>query len=497
MTRLMFENLIDALRHHGRNRLELAEPTGVRIRTYAELRHDALALAAYLRGLGLIPGGRLGIRFDNDYEWIVLDLACIAVGAVSVPFHNDLRGFDLDEAFCRFRLHILFDATGIHVANADGTITSRPRPTVAELPGDDCVAAVWKPEDVFTIQFTSGTTGMPKAIALRAKSVADFLDSIGDMFGLCADDKSIIFMPLSHFGQRSYVYAAILHGFDTVLVQPVDLVAGLRRHRPTLLVAVPLFFDGVYATFKSSGAAAVARFLGGAMRLMVTGSAPMRREVLDFFAAISMPVYEGYGTTETGLIALNRPGRWRIGSVGQPFPHKEVMISPEGEVLVRGEYCWADRYLDAPESVSRAVFRADGFIHTGDAGRFDAEGFLFLTGRVSELLVFANGKKAHPFEIETCLRNQGAIVQACAFDRDNAVHAVVVASATSSIDDVADTIAAANRTLPDYAQVVAYVVTHKPFSVDNGLLTSSLKINRSRVIERFAPQFDAHALRGT
>jgi long-subunit acyl-CoA synthetase (AMP-forming) len=495
MIRRDFETIIDALVRHGTHRIELSEAGGMRTKTFAELHRDVLALAAYLRGLGIGPGGRVGIRFDNEYAWIVLDLACLVMGAVSVPFHTDLPGFELTEAFRRFRLGALFDATSVHVATGGG-ISARPRPSIDTLPdGDGIEPAAWEPSSVFTLQFTSGTTGIPKAIELRMKSVTDFLVNVGGMFELRSDDKAIVFMPLSHFGQRSYVYAAILFGFDVALVPPSNLTAGLRLHRPTVMVAVPLFFDGLYSTFKDVGATAVSRFLGGAMRLMVTGSAPMRREVLEFFARIGMPVYEGYGTTETGLITLNHPGAWRIGSVGRPFPNKEVVISPEGEVLVRGEYCWASRYLDAPESTNQAVFRADGFIRTGDAGHFDADGFLYLTGRISELLVLSNGKKAHPFEIETCLRTNSAVQQACAFAHDDTVRAVVVANAASSDQDVATAIAATNTVLPDYARVTSYVVTREPFSVDNGLLTSSLKLNRPRVIERFASGFAGSATR--
>lgn len=491
---MRFEHLLDALSANAVNTLEYADGDRIVAKTFQDVHGDVAEMMSRLAAAGLRRGDRAGIWFDNDYSWIVLDLACFALGVVSVPFHSDITSMDVGEAFRVFDLSVLFTASDVY-ARRDTGIERMTRQQFAAAPSHPAPrveSAGWTASSTFTILFTSGTTGFPKALELRIASVTDFIETASRLFEFRRDDKAIVFMPLSHFGQRSYIYAAILLGFNVALVSRAGLFAGFKRFSPTLLVAVPLFFEGVYRTFKQSeNAEAVTRFLGGSMRLLLTGSAPIRREVLEFFERIGLPIYEGYGTTESGLIALNHPGAYRLGSVGRVFPNKEVRIDERGEVLVRGEFCWAERYLNQPEAVNAEVFGGDGYIHTGDIGYVDGDGFLYLSGRRKEMMVFSNGAKAHPGEIESSLQRHDAVMQACVFSSADAVCAVIVPGEGVGPDDVGAIVERANVALPDYARIRRYVVSREPFSSDNGLLTASLKLNRPHIAARFVPQLSA------
>ena len=487
MPAVSFEHLFEALAGNHSNSLEYYVGDDIHVKTFQELYADVLELAGGLEVLGIRPGQRVGLWSENDYFWVVLDLACLALGAVSVPFHASITDMNVPEAICTFELAALFTASELHVPDGE-SVATMPRPSVGEsgrVPRPRELAP-WEPSSPFTILFTSGTTGIPKALELKVKSVTDFLDTANRLFELRPDDRVIVFMPLSHFGQRSYIYAAIILGFDMTLVPAAGVFAAFRRSRPTLLVAVPFFFDGLYRAFRTATSPEpLRRFLGGAMRLMITGSAPIRREVLEFFARMGFEVYEGYGTTESGLITLNHPGAFRLGSVGQVFPNKEVCIGDGGEVLVRGEFCWADRYLHQPDDVNAEVFGGDGYIHTGDIGHFDADGFLHLTGRRKEMMVFSNGSKAHPSEIESRLQRHDEVLQACVFSAADSVCAVIVPSDGVVSEQVHSIVEGANTLLPDYARIQRYVISPEPFSSDNGLLTASLKLNRPLVARRF------------
>jgi long-chain acyl-CoA synthetase len=497
MPELKIQSIFRALAANAENKIEYYDGGELRHSSYRQLHDDVIAVADHLESLGIGSGDRVGIWLENEYFWVALDLACLAIGAVSVPFHTTAEAFDVPAAILRFDLIALFGPTEVYLAGG-ASIRTLPRRALADLPRGAVHGrglAAWDEDVAFTIQSTSGTTGRPKAMAVAVKSITAFLDTIRALFAFNKDDKIIIFLPLSHLGQRCYVYGAIAFGFDILLAPAAELFTAFRKGRPTLLVGVPHFFEKLHETFKAAQTGDQIRlFLGGRMRLMLTGSAPIRKDVLERFHRMGLTIYEGYGTTESGLITVNQPQAFRLGSVGRVIPNMEVRIGDDGEVLVRSQFSWADRYLGDP-AASRAVFGRDGFIHTGDIGTFDSDGFLYLHGRIKEMLVLSNGNKAHPSDIESCLLNAGNdVVQACAFAQRDKVCAVVVAPEGVTLDRVDEQVARANRTLPRHLQIHRHIVAEEPFSFGNGLLTTNLKLNRPRILQMFLPRFSPMSL---
>ena len=464
--------------------------------SFPELLTTVQKTASFLKSKDIKQGDRIGIVSPNSFEWVVLDLTCIMLGVITVPFHDIksipepqqvMEKFDLALLFTEKELFQYFQDDSRLLALADLRSLVENFPALAQ---DEFVQT--EDEAIFSFVFTSGTTGVPKAIQMRKKSVDDFLINTNKMFEFSASDKAIIFLPLSHFGQRSYIYGSILFGFDFVMVSTDNLFQSFRKDQPTILVGVPYFFENLYKTIegttKEEGQLMLQTILGGKIRLMVTGSAPISYEVLKAFNDLGMPLLEAYGTNETGLIALSYPGHHKVGSVGKLFPNKEIRFTKNNVIQIRSDYAWGKAYFKDKET-SKNVFLEDGFINTGDIGYLDEDGFLFLKGRDSELIILSNGKKVHPQSVESQIKSYKNIKQVCIFG-NNKPHltAVIVTEADNNLEE---SIRQFNTSVPEFSKLAGYINTPTPFSVENGFLTSSLKINRDKIYAHYQKELEA------
>jgi long-chain acyl-CoA synthetase len=312
------------------------------------------------------------------------------------------------------------------------------------------------PESIATIIYTSGTTGTPKGAVLTHDNLASMIaaskqhGSLPTRPGLVA----LSLLPLSHVLERAGDYYYWDNGVTIAYAESVAKVpANLLEVRPQIMIAVPRLFDKVYGKVMSTtglkgalvawasrvGGAMVdyriegrrpplwlrlrhrvadllvfskiRRQLGGRLETMICGGAPLSPVVARFFLGAGIPLYEGYGLTETSpVLAANRPGGCRLGSVGHPYPGVELSLSPEGEILARGPNLMQG-YWRNPEA-TRAAIDADGWFHTGDVGSFDADGYLRITDRIKELIVTAGGKKVAPQPIEGSTQLSPFVAQA-------------------------------------------------------------------------------------
>ncbi|GAA4990170.1 AMP-dependent synthetase/ligase [Kineococcus glutinatus] len=419
-----------------------------------------------------------------------------------------------------------------------------------------------RPGDPATVIYTSGTTGRPKGCVLEHRH---FLDLVRNADAAIADvtrapgATTLVFLPLAHVFAR-FVQVLCLgcgiplgHTPDTK-----DLVADLGTFRPTFLLAVPRVFQKVYNSaeqgaaaggpmkariFAAAAATAVehsrardgagpgvllrARHavfdrlvyaklrarLGGRLQYAISGGAPMGERLAHFFRGAGLVVLEGYGLTETAApLAVNRPARIKIGTVGVPLPGVDVAVAADGEVLVRGINVFAE-YLHAPEATA-AAFR-DGWFLTGDLGELDDEGFLRITGRKKEILVTAGGKNVAPAPLEDQLRAHPLISQAvvvgdqrpyvaCLLSLDpdmlpvwGANHGkpgLDVATARRDADVLAElqrAVDAANASVSRAESIRRFRVLGDDLTVDNGFLTPSLKVKRDAVLTAHGAEVEA------
>jgi long-chain acyl-CoA synthetase len=437
----------------------------------------------------------------------------------------------------------------ISIESADGVLdleaVARPAPTGAGAAGPSVVGE----SDVLTFIYTSGTTGPPKGCVLTHGNFAAELEAIGSVRGLFAPgDRVLVFLPLAHNFARLIVYCGIRFGLTTAFcAQPARLPTALQEIRPTIVPAVPRVLEKMHGTIERGLTAAgtpkrllagaalavgrrraaaaergagmplplaaatrvadalvfarIADRLGGQLRIVISGGAPLGRDVIEFFAACGIVVLEGYGLSETTSgCTVNRPDRYRLGTVGLPLPGVEVAVADDGEVVVRGPTVFQG-YHARPEETAAAL-SDDGWLLTGDVGTIDGDGFLTITDRKKELIVTAGGKKVSPQNLENALTTSPYVAQALVVgDR----RPYVVALLTLDDEEVAklpggraegerlaaDAVAGANDRLGRTEQIKRFTVLPRQFSIEEGEVTPTLKLRRRVCEQRFGDEIDA------
>lgn len=508
--------------------------------TYAELEESVNDIADGLIALGVRPGDTVALLSETRPEWTICDLAIASIGAICVPVYPTssaqecawvLGNSEARAVICENLGHFetigtirdaLPDLELIAVMEADD---SADVITVAGLRGwglttnrstVDCKVDAG---DAATIVYTSGTTGPSKGCVLTHRNWRAALDAIEAVTTLGPGDTIYIYLPLAHMFSRmvqlvAFECGATLHYFGGDIRQ---VVAELATAAPTHLPSVPRMFEKVYSFVAARTSiedvgeevhSLVRQAFGGRLRQALTGAAPIAKEILEFFNSCGIPIYEAYGMTEsTALISANVPGAVKFGTVGRPFPGVEVRIAEDGEVLARGENVFAG-YHNNPEAT--AAMLADDWLHTGDLGELDDDGFLRISGRKKDIIITAGGKNLAPANLENDLRQSRWIAHAVmlgdrrpypvglitldadeilpwARDRGLPEDLAVLAEHPEVRALIEEVVAAANSRYAPPEQIRRYAVLRNDFSVENGELTPSLKIRRQVISERYAP----------
>jgi long-chain acyl-CoA synthetase len=420
--------------------------------------------------------------------------------------------------------------------------------------------AATHPEDVATIVYTSGTTGPPKGVIQTHANHAAALAACAETSPAQEGWTHLLFLPLAHAFARLESFLGIRQGLVTAFAESLDkLPENLREVRPHFICTVPRVFEKVYARVMATAEAgspitrAIFRWalalgrevsrrqqagravgpwlrlrhrvadalvfaklrasLGGRLQWAISGGAPLARDIAEFFHAAGILVLEGYGLTETcPVLTFNRPGRFRFGSVGQALPGVELRIAADGEILARGPNVAVRGYHNQPDA-TREAFEPDGWFHTGDIGRLDDAGFLYITDRKKDLIVTAGGVNIAPQNIENALKTDPLISQALVYgdrrpypvalvtlDPDElqkfarrlglGADAATLARHPAVIDRVRRTIDETNAALQSYARIKRFAVIPSDFSQDAGELTPTLKLKRRVVAERYRAVLD-------
>lgn len=466
--------------------------------TLSELDVLARRTAAWLLALGVAPGDRIGILARNRLEWVLLDLAAIKLRVVTAGFeHSGFR--PVIELARRYGLNKIFTD---HPTELEGFVDVRTM--LAQLPEVPLEPhpVDYADDDVTTIKFTSGSTGQPKGLAATVGSIDSSLDAVQELFHHGADDKILVFLPLSLLQQRYWIYSALYYGHDVVVVGYEFAVYAAKQEQPTVIMGVPSFFDALKQQIEARAGVAIAagpeqrtlalarcarELVGRRIRYLWTGSAPAKPDMLQFFADCELPIFEGYGMNETCIVTKNTPSAHRLGSVGKPLNRKQLFIDDNQVLIVRSEYPVNRRYQFCDREEAQAIFRDNGDVVTGDLAHIDEDGYLYIRGRADDVIALGNGKNVFARPIED-LATRSPAIEHCVLFGAGQPHLVAVISPGGDVDRAAIDahIAWVNAQVRDHERIAALVVADSRFSIENGLLTSQGKPKRSLIKETYA-----------
>jgi len=517
-------------------------------------------LANGLLARGIRKGDAFGILAQTRMEWALFDYALVLIGAVGAAVyansspkdcgyvleHSDAVGVLVEDEGQRAKVadlglrHVLSFAELDELRAEGRRFAGEHREALAEAE-----AAVGE-DDLFTFIFTSGTTGPPKACMIRHRNyyeMAATVDRVPEF--AVADDVMLLYLPLAHnFGRLMHLLGAHIGYTIAFCPDPLRVAEAIPAVRPTLLPSVPRLYEKVHtallAQFEETtgvkrrlldwalrvgrraselrqqgrplppGLALRHRLsdrlvyrkvkdrLGGRLRLGVSGGAPLAPEIAELFHALDILIIEGWGLTEcTTAASVNRPNRFRFGTVGPALPEFEVRTDEYGELLIRSETVFAGYYKD--EAATREVLAEDGWLRSGDVGEIDEDGFIRITDRKKDILVTAGGKNVAPQNLENALKTAPLVSQALVVgDRRPFVAALITVDPEQSqgvapeelrerMQAIVDGV---NAELSRFEQIKRFVILPRDFTADEDEVTPTLKLKRRVVADHFAAEIE-------
>nr|WP_084477044.1 AMP-dependent synthetase/ligase [Nocardia ignorata] len=529
----LYEIVSDAARRDPA-RPSLCAADGTQLTT-GELDTRVRGLASALLDRGVAAGDRVAVLGRTSLEWALLDCAAMAVGAVIVPVYPTSSPAQiahiLSDSGSRFHAaETADDAARLTDAGAAGDVWSFDELGTwaegGEHPGLDARIAAVGAADLAMIVYTSGTTGLAKGCMISHRNMYVTAANTARQVEGIFDGTTVLALPLSHVFGQTILFACLYGGSRTHLLPGVpDLVPALATLRPTFLALIPYALEKIRKhvrallpegqedaavarglTLLAEGAAptvtddAVAAAFGGRLRYVISGGASLDDTTAGFYAGFGVVILNCYGLTEAATaVTVSAPSTNRLGTVGRPIPGTEVGIGADGEVLVRGPHV-SPGYWGA--AADQRPVDAEGWLHTGDIGELD-DGHLRITGRKKEILVTSGGKNVAPTPLEDRVRLH-PLVSNCMVvgDGRSFVTALITLDAERYAKwraehpdaDPAETIQAAvddaNSLVSRPESIRAFRIIDGDFTVDAGLLTSSLKLRRAAIAETYSAEID-------
>ncbi len=538
--------------------------------TRGELETRVREFACGLSSLGIKREERVAIFCENSPEWIIADLAIATVGAISVPVYTTLGRDDLE--------FVLKDS-GATTIIASARLLEKLKASREALPLVQRIIAVGdtegmdpggdvllfenvlalgreeirrgpssidatKGDDIFSIVYSSGTTGRPRGVMLSHGNVISNMEAIQSVVEIDETDRYLSYLPLSHIFERTTHLFLIHRGCAICYARGFSFVgADMEFFRPTFMAGVPFVFErmkrrvedamerlpwfrrfmvrkaieyskrgGVWRRLALPVVASVREKVAPTIRFFVSGGAPLVPSTAEFFFSIGIPVLEGYGLTETSpVVSVNTLTEYRVGTVGRPLEGVEVRIAEDGEVLVRGDLVMKG-YLNLPELTAHTI--RDGWLHTGDTGRIDEDGFLTITGRKKDIIITSAGKNISPQKVENILRTDPYIKDALIYG-DGRPHLVaLIIPDTERLEGLFGELGVESglpgclgderlhrffearmrgllKGLSRFEQIHRFALIADDLSCERGELTPTMKLKRDAIARRYSSLIDS------
>jgi long-chain acyl-CoA synthetase len=533
------------------------EEDGWREVSWEEASRRVEDVAFGLLALGIKKGDVIGIMAATRLEWALADFALARIGAVTAPIYPTSSAGD-----CAYMLGLV-EASGVfvdeerrslvpalpHVLSLEALEEFEERGRAHREQHPDALAQAESQigeDDLYTFIYTSGTTGAPKACMIRHRNYFEMAATIDTLEEFTLDqDLLLLYLPLAHNYGRLLVLLGAYEGYTTAfLSDPYATADALPKVRPTVLPSVPRLYEKVHTRIQGQFDSArglrrrlldwalnvgreampyrlrdeplpaglarkhriadrlvyskVKEKLGGRLRVAISGGAPLAPEIAEFFLTLDILILEGYGLSEcTTACAVNLPGRVKFGTVGRILPGFEVKTAEDGEILIRSETVFAGYYND--EEATRAAIDAEGWLHSGDIGEIDEDGFLRITDRKKDIIVTAGGKNLAPQALENALKSSNLVSQALVVGDRRPYVVALVALDEDEADGVSpeDARAAVQRAVDDvnrnrsrFEQIKRFAIVPRDFSAEEGEVTPTMKLKRKVVEQHFADEIE-------
>jgi long-chain acyl-CoA synthetase len=534
--------------------------TAIESMTWAEYADQACRVAAGLEALGVRPGQRIVLMMRNRPEFYPADMGALLAGATPISIYNSSSPEQIEylaghseasvaivgdvgmlERFLKVRTELPGLQHLVLMDDPDGLAPTDVVPfadLLGAAPADlGQAAGRVRPEDLATLIYTSGTTGPPKGVMLSHYNLAWVLESMNRANGEAVTGwRQVSYLPMAHIAERWLThYLHIAEGTEvTTCPEPTELASYLREVRPEHFLGVPRVWEKLYSGIMAAMAAdpdkqaafqnalevgndallANVRAMVGLdqMRVAITGAAPIPRPVLDFFLALGVPLSEVYGMSEaTGPTTWAR--QIRPGTVGVAIPGQEMKLLDDGEVCFRGGNIFSG-YLKDPDRTAEAL-DGDGWLHTGDVGQVDEDGYLTIVDRKKELIITAGGKNISPANLEAAIKSYPLIGQACtigdgraymtalivldpdvapAWAKSRGIEFASVADLATHPDvraEVERCVEEANGRFSRVEKIKKFAILPTEWPPDSDELTPTMKLKRRGVLTKYADEIEA------
>ncbi|MFA6741590.1 MAG: long-chain fatty acid--CoA ligase [Arcobacteraceae bacterium] len=531
----------------------------------SDFKNKVICLSLALKDLGIQKGDKVGIFANSSPFWLIFDFAILQVGAISVPIFANISSenlnFEIKDSSMKFMFidsqerikdiekensHLTFITHNFCIKepnfyNFDEILVIGKQ--ICDSTGFTSFEA--NPEDVFSIIYTSGNTGTPKGVMLSHKNIISQLHDINKLIDLPKEEVALSLLPLAHIFERTVMSYYLSRGISIYFIDDISNVANLLKVvKPTIITAVPRLLEKIFNKIKlqisqkpfvnrviASFAFAYAlkedlnknsilfkiydrivyskfrEIFGSRLEKLISGGAPLSKEIAVFFVNIGVPVYQGYGLTEfSPVISTNYPNANKVGSCGKVIPSAEVKITADNELLVRGDSLMLG-YLNQEELTAKTI-DIDGWLHTGDVAFLDEEGYLFIKSRTKEIFKTSTGEYVNAVEIEQKISTNKYIEFAVVISQNRKYTTALLFvdkekyenakklnknltieeyyNKDDILKNISNHINSVNSALNKWEKIVKYKILTNDISIETGELTPSMKISRSKIEEKYA-----------
>ena len=530
----------------------------------SDFKNKVICLSLALKDMGIKKGDTVGIFAKSSPFWLIFDFAIHEVGAISVPIFANISttnlNFEIKDSSMKFMFidsqerlndiekensHLTFITHNFCIKepnfyNFDEILVIGKQ--ICDAIGFTSFEA--NPDDIFSIIYTSGNTGTPKGVMLSHKNIVTQLHDINKLIDLPKDEVALSLLPLAHIFERTVMSYYLSRGISIYFVDDVLNVANLMKVvKPTIMTVVPRllekifnkikaqilekpFFSRVIASlafsyalkenldkssilFKIYDKLVYSKFreiFGSRVDKLVSGGAPLSKEIAIFFVNIGVPVYQGYGMTEfSPVVSTNYPFANKVGSCGKVIPSAQIKIIANNELLVRGDSLMLG-YLNQ-EELTKNTIDSDGWLHTGDVAHLDEDGYLFIKSRIKDIFKTSTGEYVNAVEIEQKLSKNKYIEFAVVISQNRKYTTALLfvdkekyenakkLNKDLTIEDyynkddilrnISSHINSVNSGLNKWEKIVKFKILTNDISIETGELTPSMKISRSKIEEKY------------